>query len=36
MRVVLLGEPGRVGELRQALKRMSADEQAPIDVEWSR
>ena len=36
VRVVLLGEPGRVGELRQALKRMSADEQAPIDVEWSR
>ena len=36
VRVVLLGEIGRVGELRQALKRMSADEQAPIDVEWSR
>ena len=36
VRVVLLGEAGRVGELRQALKRMSTDEQAPIDVEWSR
>lgn len=36
VRVVLLGEISRVGELRQALKRMSADEQAPIDVEWSR
>ncbi len=36
VRVVLLGEIGRVGELRQALKRMSADEKAPIDVEWSR
>ena len=36
VRVVLLGEPGRVGELRQALKRMSTDDAAPIDVEWSR
>jgi hypothetical protein len=36
VRVVLLGEPGTVGAMRQALKNMGQRKDAPIDVEWSR
>ena len=36
VRVVFLGEVGRVADLRSALKRMAQDEAAPIDIDFAR
>lgn len=36
VRVVLVGAPDRVRALREGLKRMSQEDDAPIDVDWQR
>jgi hypothetical protein len=36
VRVVLVGEPGTVGAMRNRLRTLQGERKAPLDVEWSR